>query len=194
MDVSSLIERKLPVIAKYTKLSERQERRERLGHLAEDFIISCLIEANYVVVARDTRFFQGKEWFRRTDLDLIVYGKEEDRWYGVQIKNRLDYPEWDDIAELMDICNFLGLTPWLIARYSPKSYNWELIRSGGFVTLFPGRKWLLTDENKEVAELISNEMVIPVTLPQDLNEFKKDFIRELKRIHGLKVKGGRNDK
>lgn len=187
-DVVDVIEKKLPIIAAYTELSENPNRRQRMGHLAEDFIIPLFEKAGYLVVARDTKFFRGRLWPRRTDLDLIVYGEEENRWYGVQIKNSLDYPEWDDIAELIDICNFLKLVPWLVARICPKDYIWELIQCGGFITLFWERMWLLTEENREIAERIARNTAIKVTTPDKLDEFARNVTDDLRKIHGLKAR------
>jgi len=188
-DVAEVIERKLPVIKAYTELNENPEKRKKMGHLAEDFLIPLFEKAGYVVVARDARFFRGKEWPRLTDLDLIVYGQDENRWYGVQIKNALDYPEWDDIAELLDICRFLGLVPWLVCRNCPKDYIWEIIQCGGFVTLFWERRWLLTQEYKDVAELIEINTKIKVTTPSTLKEFADVFVHDIKLIHSIKPKG-----
>jgi len=187
-DVVDVIEEKLPIIAAYTELNENPNQRQRLGHLAEDFIMPLFEKAGYIVVAKDTRFFRGRLWPRRTDLDFIVYGEEENRWYGVQIKNSLDYPEWDDIAELIDICNFLKIVPWLIARICPKDYAWELIQCGGFVTLFWERRWLLTKENKEIAEKIARKTAIKVTTMDKLDEFAKNLTKDLGKIHKLEVR------
>lgn len=182
-ELAPKIEQKLPIVAEYSKLGEVEKPGEKPGIKAEDFIISCFVEAGYTVVARETRFFNGQTYPQGKTLDLIVYGREENRWYGVQIKNRLQYPPWDTAADLVDMCNYLGLVPWFVKRWWPKCWIWDLITSGGFVTLFPDRKWLLTEQYAQTARRIRENTQIPVTLPEELEDFRKLMVEDLKLIH-----------
>jgi hypothetical protein len=97
---------------------------------AEWLVETALIRAGYVVVARDTYYFNGRTYRpnssagRPTDLDFIAYVRETDTHIGIQIKNRLEHPRFEQVSTLLDICNYLNIRPVLIARIlHPGTYD-----------------------------------------------------------------------
>jgi hypothetical protein len=90
---------------------------------SEWLVEKALILAGYVVEAKDTYYFNGRTYRpdssspgRPTDLDFIAYIRERDIHVGVQVKNRLEHPKFEQIAALLTICSYLDLRPILIAR------------------------------------------------------------------------------
>jgi len=99
---------------------------------SEMFVEDALIKTGYVVVSKNSHYFDGKEYHqteerrpgRKRDLDFIAYLRSRDIYIGIQVKNRLECPRMDDIHLLLDICHTLGLVPVLVARLShPRIYS-----------------------------------------------------------------------
>lgn len=156
-DVAPVIRTKMDIINRHSAVASKA------GSYAEQVVEKALAKTGFKVPSRDgksTRRFRKKEWKGQHDLDFIAHGKLENRWYGIQVKNTLAYPEWDDVAGLVDVCDYLGLTPWFISRQLPGDYTWDLYRSGGFYTLFD--KWLLPKREKELCKAVNTLLGIPV--------------------------------
>jgi len=177
-EVSPKINLEIPLITKYFDISQMA------GYHAEDLVEKALKKAGYIVVSKNSTYFQGKMWpyKEKGDLDFIAYGKFEDRWYGIQVKNKLRYPDPGDIYSFFDVNKYLGLTPWFIARMLPKTYIWNIIRSGGFVSLYPQGRWLLPENCKQLGEKIEQELGVP-TLATD--EPTPEMVRDLEKIKTL---------
>lgn len=180
-EVAPKINLEIPLIMKYFDISKET------GYHAEDLVEKALKKAGYIVVSKNSTYFQGKMWpyKEKGDLDFIAYGKSEDRWYGIQVKNKLRYPDHGDIYSFFDVNKYLGLTPWFIARILPKTYIWNTISSGGFITLYPQRKWLLPEKYKQLGEEIEQELGVP-TLVTD--EPTSEIVRDLEKIKTLKLR------
>ena len=156
------------------------------GSYAEEVVGKALVKAEFKIPpdGRDTRRFRGKEWKGQHDLDFIVHGEAENRYYGIQVKNTLTYPEWDDVAGLIDACEFLGLTPWFISRQMPGDYTWDIWVSGGFYTLFD--KWLLPEKHKDLCREVTSVLGFPVLCTGE--EVAIDFLVEkLEPVHAYKT-------
>jgi hypothetical protein len=71
-----------------------------MGRFYEGIIEKALTDAGFITLSRneDTKYFRGREYEGRRDLDLIAY--KEGVFYGVEVKNLIAYPNWnDDIVE-----------------------------------------------------------------------------------------------
>ena len=159
------------------------------GLHGENVVESGLIKAGYIVASRNSKYFNGKEvpYKEKGDIDFIAYGRKEDRWYGVQVKNKLRYPELLDIQSFVKVCKYLGLTPWFIARTLPKTWCFkQVIVKGGFITLFEGGKWLWPRRYEDKAKIVEETIGFPI-LPTD--EPPNSLIEDLGRISTLKARG-----
>lgn len=109
---------------------------KRRGVIYDDYsemlVEDALIRTGYVVVAKNSHYFNGKEYHqteerrrgRKRDLDYIAYMKSRDIYIGIQVKNRLEYPRIDDVHLLLDICHALDVIPVLVTRLShPRIYS-----------------------------------------------------------------------
>jgi hypothetical protein len=159
-DVRSKLTSKLELVNEFSSESNR------IGRYAEDVLEKALVAGGFEVKDRASptgpgiRTFGGKVWRGKHDFDFIVYGEREKRTYGIQLKNRLTYPEWDDVAGLVDICSFFGLSPWFVARQMPGEYVEDLLSCEGFYSLF--YKWLIPDELRELGGRIASVLGFPV--------------------------------
>lgn len=95
-----------------------------------------MIRAGYVVLSKDTYYFNGLVYRpntgagRPSDLDYIVCIPESRLFVGVQVKNKLEHPTYEEVSSLLDICHALHLRPVLLARLvHPNSFG--LLKSNG---------------------------------------------------------------
>lgn len=84
---------------------------------------------------QDINEYSGKKW-TKTDHDLDFIIVRDNVAYGTEVKNRWDYIERDELEVKMEMCSFLGVRPLFIMRSSPKSYNWDIIKAGGYAMIF----------------------------------------------------------
>jgi hypothetical protein len=88
--------------------------------------------------------------------------------YGVEIKNTQNYISRDELLIKMRLCKFLNVTPLFIMRFAPKSYMYEIYKSGGFGLLFEeqlypwGHNALLND--------VRERLRLKVQCPRDVRE------------------------
>jgi excisionase family DNA binding protein len=101
---------------------------------SEYLVESALLNAGYTVVARDTYYFNGITYRvsdgagRPKDLDFIAKIPRADVFVGVQVKNKMQHPTFDDVSSLLEICRVLHLKPMLIGRIiHPSTY--EVLKS-----------------------------------------------------------------
>ena len=75
---------------------------------------------NFETVARNANQYRGKIWTKTNEnLDFIL--EAENISYGVEVKNTLDYMEYDEFTNKLEMCKFLGLIPLRILRMHQKS-------------------------------------------------------------------------
>lgn len=154
---------------------------------SEMLVEDALIKTGYVVVSKNSHYFNGKEYHqmekrrpgRKRDLDYIAYLKSKNVYIGIQVKNRLEYPRMDDIHLLLDICRTLDLFPVLITRLShPRIYSvFEAIRGEVIQTK---RYFLQPPFPKDVFKEITTKLRIPLGVYQWVPDFLLRDFEELK--------------
>jgi len=107
---------------------------------SEYLVESALLNAGYTVVARDAYYFNGITYRvgvgagRPMDLDFIAKVPRADVFVGIQVKNKMKHPTFDDVRSLLEICRVLHLKPMLIGRIiHPSTY--EMLGSNGGLAL-----------------------------------------------------------
>lgn len=155
---------------------------ERRGVIYDDYgemlVEDALIKTGYVVVSKNSHYFNGKEYHqdeprtraRKRDLDYIVYERSKDVYIGIQVKNRLEYPRMDDVHLLLDLCNTLDLFPVLVTRLShPRIYAiFEGIKGEVMQTK---RYFLQPPFPRDKYEQINTELRIPLGVYQWVPNF-----------------------
>lgn len=112
-------------------------------------------------------------------MDHIAYYPAGNRYLGIQIKNRLDYPRVEDVHELLDICNTLNLLPVLVTRIShPRVYR-IMENVGGKIVIFM-RYFLKPEFPRENYDYIVNEIGIPLGVYRRVPDFLVQKFERLK--------------
>jgi excisionase family DNA binding protein len=154
---------------------------------SEMLVEDALIKTGYVVLSKNSHYFNGKEYHqeeerrpgRKRDLDYIAYLRSKDRYIGIQIKNRLEYPRMDDVHLLLDICRTLDLVPLLVTRLShPRIYSvFSAVRGAVIQTK---RYFLKPPFPRDAFEKITRELHIPLGVYQWVPEFLISDFEEVK--------------
>jgi len=130
-DVEPIALQKKKLIDFYVSYPRDFKRGESFYDDYSEFLVErALIHAGYVVVSKNAYYFNGNTYRqsigrgRPRDVDFIAYFRPKDKYLGLQIKNRLEYPKLDDVHEFLDICHTLQLLPVLVTRIShPRVYS-----------------------------------------------------------------------
>jgi len=136
-----------------------------LGLHAELMFDAGLARARFVPTAVDVRSHGGKSW-TRTGHDLDRIYERDGVSYGAEIKNTLGYIEREELETKLEMCAFFGVRPLFIMRASPKSYNFEVIRRGGFALVFGTQ--LYPFGHGALAEQVQRELGLPAAAPRAL--------------------------
>jgi hypothetical protein len=143
---------------------------------SEFLVERALIHAGYVVISKNAYYFNGNA-FRQSvgpgrpkDLDFIAYFPPKNRYLGLQIKNRLEYPKMDDVHEFLDICHTLHVLPVLVTRLShPRIYS-VINNVGGEIVIF--KRYLLKPEfPREKFDQIAEGLGIPLGVYRRVPDF-----------------------
>lgn len=118
----------------------------RYDDYSEFLVEQALIASGFTTEARQTREYGGRRAVvrdvgagRPPDLDFIT--SVANHTLGVQVKNRLDYPEAQPVRDFLSICAQLHLTPLLIVRMAPENLISQVTDVGGRIIVF--KRWLL---------------------------------------------------
>jgi hypothetical protein len=118
----------------------------RYDDYSEFLVEQALIAGGFTIEAKQAREYRGREAIvrdvgagRPPDLDFIT--SVGNRSLGVQIKNRLDYPEAQSVRDFLSICEQLHLIPLLIVRMAPENLIRQITDAGGRIIVF--KRWLL---------------------------------------------------
>ena len=106
-----------------------------VGVTAELMYDSALAQNGFSIDAKNASSWNGKIWTdSRHNLDRIV--SRDGISYGIEIKNTQNYINRIELQKKLNMCEALGLKPLFILRFAPKTYNFSIIRKGGFSLLF----------------------------------------------------------
>jgi len=143
---------------------------------SEYLVEDALSIKGFTIEDRHTRRFRGKEAIVRTtkkagrppDLDIISSYRKR-HFLGVQVKNRLDYPEANSIRDLLSICEQLELLPVLVIRMAPPDVIDAVTSIGGQVLVL--KRWLLCPPFPNETFLEMQRLGIPVSVYRRTPDF-----------------------
>jgi len=152
---------------------------------SEFLVERALIHAGYVVVSKNAYYFNGNAYRQDTgpgrprDVDYVVYLRSKDKYLGLQIKNRLEYPKVGDVHEFLDICHTLHLLPVLVTRIShPRVYS--LINNvNGKIVIFL-RYFLKPEFPNDKFKMIVEDLGIPLGVYRRVPDFLVQKFEALK--------------
>jgi hypothetical protein len=136
------------------------------GYRAEDLFCKGLALRGFLPVGPKVREYKGKKW-QKTDHDLdFIFIRDGIEW-GCEIKNKLGYIEKEELGIKLEMCAFWGIRPLFIMRYSPKTYNNMIYRSGGFALIFETQIYELSQEDlvKRIREVLGLPVDCPKAIP-----------------------------
>jgi hypothetical protein len=137
------------------------------GHRAEDLFCKGLAMRGFMPAGTKIREYKGKKW-EKTGHDLDFIFKREGREYGCEIKNTLGYIDKEELEIKLEMCAFFGVMPLFIMRYSPKAYNFLIIKGGGFALLFETQIYELGQE--DLVRRVRETLGLPVDCPRAIPE------------------------
>lgn len=129
------------------------------GHMAENLFAVALARRGFLPVVKKARKYKDKIW-KKTDHDLDYIFEEQGIAYGAEIKNTLGYIEKKELETKIDMCFELGLRPFFILRYAPKTYIEMVREAGGYTMLFETQIYELSQQ--PLVEEIKNKLGLPV--------------------------------
>ena len=137
------------------------------GWQAEVLFFNALVNSGFSSLGQDINAHRGKKW-TETDHNLDFIIERDNIGYGCEVKNKWDYIEKEEMDVKLRICGFLGLKPLFIMRASPKTYNWEIIRRGGYTMIFESQ--IYPFGQKQLVEEIKEVLELPVDCPRAIPE------------------------
>jgi len=133
------------------------------GHRAEDLFVKALSLRGFMPSAQKVREFNGREW-TETGHDLDFVFQRDGINYGCEIKNTLGYIDIEELESKLRMCEYFGVKPLFIMRYSPKTYNKMIIDKGGFALIYETQIYDLSQEG--LVNRIRTEVGLPVICPR----------------------------
>ena len=110
---------------------------KRFADYSEYLLEQCLIRAGYIVVARETSYFNGFKYHPNSgpghppDVDFIAKLPSKEIFVGIQVKNRLETPKAEVVDQLVDICRTLNVKPLFVTRvahpglFAYNQFGWQ---------------------------------------------------------------------
>jgi hypothetical protein len=177
--VENEADRKADLVQRYMNHPRKFRHQGKSYDDYSEFLVEqAFRQAGYFVVSRNTNYFDGKIYRRAEapargrppDLDFIVIPKERIIPIGVQVKNRLDYPEKESIDEFLAMCTELELKPLLVVRMAHEMHNARVVLAGGKVVVF--KRWLI----KPPFPRTIFQQLLDLKLPFSVYKFTPDFL------------------
>lgn len=152
---------KLEIIKKYSN----PETTRACGMQAEMLFMNAFACRGFTIEGRNIREYNDREW-RETDHNLDFIMKKDGKVYGCEVKNKLRYIESEELKIKLNICDRLLVKPLFIMRIAPKSYNYEIIRRGGFSLIFECQIYSYGD--RDLVRKIRDILDLPVDCPREI--------------------------
>jgi hypothetical protein len=138
-----------------------------IGRHGELMFDAALGRHGFRAEAKNANEWKGRKWTASDhNLDRIV--ARDGREYGVEIKNTQNYISHEELYTKIRLCKHLGVTPLFIMRFAPKSYTYEVYRSGGFTLLFEEQMYPM-GHNALVAE-VRERLGLKIHCPNEVQD------------------------
>jgi hypothetical protein len=138
-----------------------------LGLNAEFLTLDGFARHRFLMLGRNTRELDGRVWTRSNhDLDFIF--ERDGVRYGVEVKNRLQYIEHEELETKIRLSQYLGLRPVFAVRMLPRTWVWEVGQAGGFSLVMKYQLYPWT--HRELAREVRETLGLPVDAPRALQD------------------------
>ena len=138
-----------------------------IGRHGELMFDAALGRFGFRAEAKDVKAWNNRTWTETNhNLDRII--TRDGLAYGVEIKNTQNYISRDELRLKIRISQYLGLIPLFIMRFAPKSYMFEIYKSGGFGLLF--EEQIYPWAHNDLLEQARKQLLLKVQCPRDVKE------------------------
>jgi len=151
------------------------------GEQAEVLFLNSFYRQDFKLISEDSNEFNGKKWTKTNhNLDFII--EKDNRIYGCEVKNTFDYINHNELEIKLEICDYLQIIPLFIMRYSPKTYNYEIIKKQGYALIFETQIYPFGQEPfvKKIRETLNLPVICSRAIPEGI-------INRFMRWHNLKI-------
>jgi hypothetical protein len=138
-----------------------------LGLHGETMVLEGFARTQFVMASRNTREYQGKVWVD-TEHNLDFIFERDGIAYGIEVKNTLGYMDREEFLLKIKLCEWLGIKPVFVCRMLPRSWIYDLNKSGGFALILKYQLYPWT--HRELARRVSDVLSLPVDAPRYLAE------------------------
>jgi len=141
------------------------------GEQADVLFFNALVSRGFVSHGEDVNEYKDRKWEATNhNLDFII--EKDSVVYGCEVKNTFAYIEREEFSMKLRICDYLGIKPLFIMRGSPKTYNFEIIKRGGYVVIFEKQIYPLGQEKlvKRITEVLGMPVDCPRRIPDGMIE------------------------
>ncbi len=159
--------RKVKMMEKVIEEYSKDDITRSCGHRAEDLFVKALAMRGFMPMQSKVKDFKEKVW-EKTGHDLDFIFTKDGIDYGCEIKNTLGYIEKEELEVKLEMCNYFGVKPLFIMRYSPKAYNEVIISQGGFALIFETQIYELSQ--LKLVERIKKVLDMPVICSKSIPE------------------------
>jgi len=135
------------------------------GRQAEVLFQNALGLKGFHIHSTDVREWDGKLWVK-TEHDLDWICGRDGVLYGCEVKNSLGYIDREELETKLEICEFFGVKPLFIMRQAATTYNWEIIKKGGYAMIFEMQVYPFGQ--KKLVNEIREKVGLPVDCPRDI--------------------------
>lgn len=152
-----------------------------MGRFCEGIIEEALTDAGFITLSRneDTKYFRGREYEGRKDLDFIAY--KEGVFYGVEVKNLIAYPNWnDDIVEKKLVADYHGIQ-FVFVNRTLGPYGYRLFGCGGLYLEFGEIVWSLFFSS--LAEKLVKRLYFPIICADKPSSELVSGLKEVPFLH-----------
>ena len=138
-----------------------------LGLNGELITLEAFARKQFLLVGRHTNSYRDRVWPEsKHNLDFIF--EKDSVAYGMEVKNQLRYPDYEEIRRTMRLCEFLGVRPVFVVRMMPKNWVYEVRQGGGFVLILKYQLYPLS--HRTIAKRVAAELGLPVDSPRELKD------------------------
>jgi hypothetical protein len=138
-----------------------------LGLNGELIVLEGFARKQFLLVERHANSYRGNSWpDGKSNLDFIF--EKDSVAYGMEVKNQLRYPDYEEMQTKIKMCQFLGVRPVFVVRMMPKVWVQEVARLGGFALILKYQLYPLSHSG--IARSVATELGLPVDAPRQLKD------------------------
>ena len=164
----------IPLYRRYVKISKE------MGFHCEDIIEMALSDAGFVTVSRsnDTKYFGGRKYPRRDNLDFIA--SNDGVFYGIEVKNNVSYPRFEKIMMKKKVADYHGIQLVMVSR-SLGPYSFECFSNEIMYMEFDKLIW--SPKYSSIAEKMIDKFLYPIIC---VKKPTSEMISQLKELPKLR--------